>query len=154
MMTKNFIGHHDLEFHGVKYGRLLTKDGHTISSEWIKQNKLHSRNNYSIQARRTIDKYAHRPNVPPEFIYTNIYAKVIYFLIHNYNGKIKMLAYIQCVSKIITEKYNCKYFTKFCSFEFIDIRCIDHCVGFMKINSKYYILDRENEVDDSTIENL
>lgn len=65
-----------------------------------------------------------------------------------------MLAYIQCVSKIITDKYNCKYFTKFCSFEFIDIRCIDHCIGFMKINSKYYILDRENEVDDSTIENL
>ena len=42
----------------------------------------------------------------------------------------------------------------FRSKEFIDIRCIDHCVGFGKIGSKYYIIDKENAFDDSNWENI
>jgi hypothetical protein len=169
----------NIEKYGKKYGRLLTQDGHVISSEWIKRDTSKSRNNYSIQvillllldlffkikkiltknfvinkARRTVDKFAHRPNVPSELIFTQIYGKVIYYLVHKYEDKIKMLAYLQLTSKVITDRYGCKYFTQFSSFEFIDVRLIDHCVGFMKINSKYYIIDRENEVDDNEIENM
>ena len=59
-----------------------------------------------------------------------------------------MLAYIQLTSKINKNK-ECKLFTQFSTKEFIDIRCIDHCVGFSKIGSQYYIFDRENIYDDS-----
>jgi hypothetical protein len=59
-----------------------------------------------------------------------------------------MLAYIQLTSKI-NESKECKLFTQFSTKEFIDIRCIDHCVGFSKIGSQYYIFDRENIYDDS-----
>jgi len=59
-----------------------------------------------------------------------------------------MLSYIQLTSKI-NENKECKLFTQFSTKEFIDIRCIDHCVGFSKIGSQYYIFDRENIYDDS-----
>jgi hypothetical protein len=59
-----------------------------------------------------------------------------------------MLAYIQLTSKI-NENKECKLFTQFSTKEFIDIRCIDHCVGFSKIGNQYYIFDRENIYDDS-----
>lgn len=32
----------------LKYGKLRTKDGHIISSKWISQNRIKSRNNYSV----------------------------------------------------------------------------------------------------------
>ncbi|GES94501.1 transposase domain-containing protein [Rhizophagus clarus] len=48
---QKFYSNKNIELHGIKYGRLLTRDGHTISSEWIKRNKPNSRNNYSIQIR-------------------------------------------------------------------------------------------------------
>ena len=38
--------------------------------------------------------------------------------------------------------------------EFIDARCIDHCVGFAKIGNKHYIIDKENAFDDANWENL
>ncbi|GET04964.1 transposase domain-containing protein [Rhizophagus clarus] len=54
---QKFYSNKNIELHGIKYGRLLTRDGHTISSEWIKQNKPNSRNNYSIQVRCLYDLY-------------------------------------------------------------------------------------------------
>ena len=32
----------------MKYGKLLTKDGHIISSKWISKDKMKSKNNYSV----------------------------------------------------------------------------------------------------------
>ena len=32
----------------MKYGKLLAKDGHIISSKWISKDKMKSRNNYSV----------------------------------------------------------------------------------------------------------
>lgn len=37
------------------------------------------------------------------------------------------------------------------SHEFIDVCAIDHCVGFIKINQTYYIIDKEelnNDLDE------
>ncbi|GBB91097.1 hypothetical protein RclHR1_18200006 [Rhizophagus clarus] len=65
-----------------------------------------------------------------------------------------MLAYVQLTSKVMEDEYECKYFTQFKSKEFIDVRCIDHCVGFAKIGSKYFIIDKENAFDDANWENL
>ena len=64
-----------------------------------------------------------------------------------------MLAYIQLTSKI-NENKECKLFTQFSTKEFIDIRCIDHCVGFAKIGNQYFIIDRENEIDYNDWENI
>ncbi|UZO29815.1 uncharacterized protein OCT59_023270 [Rhizophagus irregularis] len=58
-----------------------------------------------------------------------------------------------CV-QIRHDEYECKYFTQFKSKEFIDVRCVDHCVGFAKIDNKYFIIDKENAFDDANWENL
>jgi hypothetical protein len=65
-----------------------------------------------------------------------------------------MLAYVQLTSKIIEDKYRCKYFTQYRSKEFIDVRCIDHCIGFAKIDTKYFIIDKESAFDDSNWKNI
>ena len=65
-----------------------------------------------------------------------------------------MLAYIQLTSKNIEDEYGCKYFTQYRSNEFIDIRYIDHCIGFAKIDNRYYIIDKENAFDDSNWEDI
>ena len=65
-----------------------------------------------------------------------------------------MLAYIQLTSKVNIDNVCCRYFTRFGTREFIDIRCIDHCVGFAKIGNQHYIIDRENEIDDKNWDNI
>ena len=65
-----------------------------------------------------------------------------------------MLAYVQLTSKIIEDKYGCKNFTQYRSKEFIDVRCIDHCIEFAKIDTKYFIIDKENAFDNSNWENI
>lgn len=84
----------------------------------------------------------------------DIYGIVDYFFVHKFNDKIYMRAYVQLTSKIIDDEYECKYFTQFKSKEFIDVRCVDHCVGFAKIDNKYFIIDKENAFDDANWENL
>jgi hypothetical protein len=73
---------------------------------------------------------------------------VEYFLVHEFNNTIIMLAYVHLTSKVNIDNINCKYFTRFSTKEFIDVRCIDHCVGFIKINNQYFIIDKTNEIDD------
>ncbi|CAB5302545.1 unnamed protein product [Rhizophagus irregularis] len=152
------INRNDLEMevnnYGVRYGRLRTSDGQYISSCCIKRNNKIARNNYCAQIRRTIDKLAHRPNAPPQLIIVDIYGIVNYYLVHEFNHQVYMLAYIQLTSKIVEDEYGCKHFTQFRSKEFIDVRCLDHCIGFAKIDNKYYIIDKENAFDDSNWENI
>ena len=75
-------------------------------------------------------------------------------MVHEFNNVIIILAYVQLTSKVNTDNIGCKYFTRFSVKEFIDARCINHCVGFTKIGNPYYIIDRENEVDDKNWENI
>lgn len=66
-----------------------------------------------------------------------------------------MLAYIKvCNNVYINEQLGYKYFTKFKTYEFIDIQIIDHCVGFLKLRNQYYIIDKDNEVDDREFEDI
>jgi hypothetical protein len=74
--------------------------------------------------------------------------------VHKFKDKVYMLAYIQSTLKIIEDDYGCKHFTQYRSKEFIDVRCIDHCVGFANINNRYFIIDKENVFDDSNWENI
>ncbi|CAB4425654.1 unnamed protein product [Rhizophagus irregularis] len=152
------INRNDLEMevnnYGVRYGRLRTSDGQYISSCCIKRNNKIARNNYCAQIRRTIDKLAHRPNAPPQLVIVDIYGIVNYYLVHEFNHQVYMLAYVQLTSKIVEDEYGCKHFTQFRSKEFIDVRCLDHCIGFAKIDNRYYIIDKENAFDDSNWENI
>ncbi|CAB4424758.1 unnamed protein product [Rhizophagus irregularis] len=119
------INRNDLEMevnnYGVRYGRLRTSDGQYISSCCIKRNNKIARNNYCAQIRRTIDKLAHRPNAPPQLVIVDIYGIVNYYLIHEFNHQVYMLAYVQLTSKIVEDEYGCKHFTQFRSKEFIDL---------------------------------
>ncbi|PKC52968.1 hypothetical protein RhiirA1_447330, partial [Rhizophagus irregularis] len=138
-LPKQWNSKQNINNYGMKYGRLRTSDGHYISSHWIKRKNKIARNNYCVQIRRTIDKVSHRPNALPQLMIVDIYGIVDYFFVHKFNDKIHMLAYVQLTSKIIDDEYECKYFTQFKSKEFIDVRCVDHCVGFAKIDNKYFI---------------
>ncbi|GES82418.1 hypothetical protein GLOIN_2v1644898 [Rhizophagus clarus] len=138
----------------MEYGRLRTSDGQYISSSCIKRNNTIARNNYYAQIRRTIDKLAHRPNASPQLAIVDIYGIINYYLVHEFNHQVYMLAYVQLTSKIVEDEYGCKHFTQFRSKEFIDVRCLDHCIGFAKIDNRYYIIDKENAFDDSNWENI
>src|SRR5256885_10650003 len=61
---------------------------------------------------------------------------------------------IWVASIVVDDEYECKHFTQYRSKEFIDVRCIDHCVGFAKIDNRYFIIDKENAFDDADWENL
>ncbi|CAG8839579.1 3066_t:CDS:1, partial [Cetraspora pellucida] len=36
-----------------------------------------------------------------------------------------------------------KYFHQFSGYDFIDVKTIDHCVRFIKVDNLYYIVDNE-----------
>ena len=76
-----------------------------------------------------------------------------FFFVHEFNNKTNILAYIQLTSKV-KEKNECKSFSQFSTKKFIDVRCIDHCVGFSKVENQYYIFDRENMYDNSEWEDI
>ena len=79
----------------------------------------------------------------------DIYGKVDYYFVHKCNDQVYMLTYVQLTSKVVDDEYECKHFTQYRSKEFIDVRCIDHCVGFAKIDNRYFIIDKENAFDDA-----
>jgi hypothetical protein len=80
---------------------------------------------------------------------TKAYGKVEYFFIHQHQNKTKFLAFIQLTSRLVEDtNLEIKYFTKFTTYEFIDVRLIDHCVGLFKLGSKYYIIDKENNAEE------
>nr|CAG8687754.1 12641_t:CDS:2 [Entrophospora candida] len=72
----------------------------------------------------------------------------LHYLLH-VAGCIEYLVFIQLTSRLIEDtNLEIKYFTKFTTYEFIDVRLIDHCIGLFKLGSKYYIIDKENNVEE------
>lgn len=71
-----------------------------------------------------------------------------------FNNITIMLAYTQLTSKVNIDNVGCRCFTRFGIREFIDVRCIDHCVGFAKIGNQHYIIDKENGIDDKNWDNI
>ena len=80
---------------GTKYGRLRTKDGHYISSKWIRRNKDWSRINYTVMVKIEIDIYANFPKQQLVFEVQDFYAIVEYYLTYEFEGSKVMLAYVQ-----------------------------------------------------------
>ncbi|GES92310.1 hypothetical protein GLOIN_2v1522244 [Rhizophagus clarus] len=115
-----------------KYGRLRTKDGHFISSYWIKRNDNISRNNYCVNVQMYED--------------LELYGRVEYFLVHTFQDVQRMLGFIQWTSNIHDDNYGIKTFYGYSSHSYIDVEYIDRCVSFMRIENTFYILDKENQV--------
>ena len=58
-----------------------------------------------------------------------------------------MLAYIHWTNKIVSDQLSTKYFQgKSSKYGFIDISDIDRCVGFITLNNRTYIFDKENQI--------
>ena len=58
-----------------------------------------------------------------------------------------MFAYVHKIDDLQYDNYGQLYFNKFSGFQFIEVKGIDRCVGFFKMENnpryKFYILDRE-----------
>lgn len=57
-----------------------------------------------------------------------------------------MLAYTQWTSDVRIDRYHIKTFRGFGTHNFIEVEYIDRCVGLMRIDDKFYIFDKENQV--------
>ena len=72
-----------------------------------------------------------------------LYGRVEYFLIHDYQNEQRMLAYIQWVANMQIDNFGIKTFNGYGAHGYIEVEYIDRCVGFMKLESKTYIIDKE-----------
>lgn len=76
-----------------------------------------------------------------------LFGEIVFYLVHKHLGESRMLAYIHWSNKIINDQLGIKYFQgKSSKYGFIDISDIDRCVGFIELNNKIYIFDKENQV--------
>lgn len=68
-------------------------------------------------------------------------------MVHKFLGENRMLAYIHWTNKIVNDQLGVKYFQgKSSKYGFINISNIDRCVGFITLNNRTYIFDKENQV--------
>ena len=49
------------------------------------------------------------------------FGKILYYIVHNYNGKDHMLALVHFTTNIITDEYGLKYFKGYGFTKFIEI---------------------------------
>ncbi|CAB5353187.1 unnamed protein product [Rhizophagus irregularis] len=82
---------------GLKFSRLLTRNGYYIGSNWIRRNETWARVNYSVLVYLEVDIYSNNQRRTPVF-----------------------------------EKR-----------PFYDVIAVERCVGFIKVDNKYYIVDKE-----------
>ncbi len=87
--------------------------------------------------------HAHRANAPRKLVSEEIFGEVEYFIMHKHNKSERMFAYVRKIDKYYEDNYGQIYFSKFGSYQFIEVIGIDRCVGFFKIENLFYILDRE-----------
>ena len=74
-----------------------------------------------------------------------LFGKIKYFFVHEYHEELYMLAYIQWTSDVRIDRYHIKTFRGFTTHDFIEVEYIDRCVGFIRIDDKFYIFDKENQ---------
>ena len=90
-----------------------------------------------------VDKWANFLKKPSEFILKMFFGNVEYYLAYEFEEKMHMLAYIHWTNEVKEDNTGLLSFQGYGSHEFIDAYAIDHCVGFIKINQLYYIVDKE-----------
>ena len=75
-----------------------------------------------------------------------LFGKIEYFFVYEYDEEQHMLAYIQWTSDVHIDRYCIKSFRGFGTYDFIEVEYIDRYVGFVRIGDKFYIFDKENQV--------
>lgn len=75
-----------------------------------------------------------------------LYGKVEYFLIHTYQNVQRMLAHVQWIANLHIDNIENKMFNGYSTNSYIDVEYIDKCVGLVRIENTFYILDMENQV--------
>ena len=73
-------------------------------------------------------------------------------MVHKYKGIPRIVAFVQWTNQIVKDTYGLKMFKGFGAKQFIDVCVIDHCIGFLKVENMYYVIDKE--VDDPDDSNL
>ena len=97
-----------------------------------------------------VDKWAAFKNRASQFEVQEFYGRVEYYFVHQFNGDTHLMAFVQWTQKIIEDEYGLKFFREFGIKQFIDIRVIDRCIGFLKYGNILYIIDKEvDDPDDS-----
>ncbi|CAG8643098.1 3842_t:CDS:1, partial [Dentiscutata heterogama] len=100
-----------------------------------------------------IDKWAVFKNRLLEFEVQEFYGRVKYYFTYQFNGNTHLMALIQWTQKVNEDEYELKFFREFGTKQFIDMRVIDRCVGFLECRNLLFIIDKEvNDPDDSNIE--
>ena len=74
-----------------------------------------------------------------------LYGKIEYFFVHSYLGLQRILAFIQWTSEVYIDKYGAKRFQGYSHYDFVEIKYIDRCIGFMRINDIFYIFDKKTK---------
>ena len=95
-----------------------------------------------------MDTHAKRKNILSNMKQFEEYSFINYFLLFECNGMHYLLAYVQWTTKI-EEKAGVKSFQSMkTGKKFINVQIIDRSVGFLKINGRNCIIDREDAVND------
>lgn len=101
-----------------------------------------------------VDKWTNFPRRTPEFISKAFFGNIEYYLAYEFEEETHMLAYIHWTNEVEVDNIGLLSFSGYGPHEFIDVCAIDHCVGFIKINQVYYIIDKEelnNEFENNEI---
>lgn len=93
-----------------------------------------------------IDIYANNRKRAPVFETKSFYGNIKYYIAYKFNNEDCMLACINWTTPVMEDSVGLKYFQQFSGYDFIDVTTIDHCVGFIKVDNLYYIVD--NEIND------
>ena len=89
-----------------------------------------------------IDINAAYPKRPSIFQIQEFFGYVEYYLVHEFEGKQYMLAYVRWVRKVFEDNLGLQFFKTIGNTEFIDISVIDRCIGFFSIKNITYIIDK------------
>jgi hypothetical protein len=73
------------------------------------------------------------------------YGKVLYYLVHEYANEKHMLAYVHNAYNVRQEPYMLQTFKKFGAKEFINVSTIKKCVGFFKLGTSNYVIEKPDE---------
>ncbi|CAB5349866.1 unnamed protein product [Rhizophagus irregularis] len=111
-------------------------------SNWIRRNETWARVNYSVLVYLEVDIYSNNQRRTPVFEKRPFYGNIEYYLMYEFNNEKSMLAYINWTASVSTDSVGLKYFTKFAGYDFIDVIAVERCVGFIKVDNKYYIVDK------------
>ncbi|CAG8778856.1 5419_t:CDS:2, partial [Racocetra persica] len=108
-----------------------------LSKAELKKLKNHYITNFNVTSNQLrvymeIDKYSNNRKHAPVFEMKSFYGNIKYYLKYKLNNEDHMLACINWAIPVIEDSAGLKYFRQFFGYDFIDVKTIDRCVGFIK----------------------